>query len=127
MNIADFTTDANTLEQQIIDVKAYAAANAKKLGWDLIASLSDTTLGEIIGKRKNTRGAINAAFAYIKPIHAARPAQASDAEVAAATIANEQTTEVTAPVAGEDKAAERRAKRTAQQKARREAARAAKA
>lgn len=123
MNIADFTTDANTLEQQIADVRAYAAANSKVRGWDFIAPLTDEQLGEVIGKRKNTRGAINAAFAYIKPLHEARPDQAIDTGTVAATIANEQTVEVAADT---DKAAERRARRTAQQKARREAARAAK-
>lgn len=112
MNISDFSTDANELAQQIIDVKAYATANYNKLGWDFIVdTLTIEQLGEVIGKRKNTRGAINAAFVYIKPLQAARgplaPAHPAtiDTVTAAATTKNDVTTDIVTLAPGEASAA----------------------
>lgn len=127
MNIADFGTDANTLAQQVIDVKAYATANYNKNGWDIvIETMDDAQLAEVIGKRKNTRAAIYAAFHWIKPLHEHRSEQMANAKIE--NGAANGPVPVAEPTDEEmDPAAAKRAKRTAQQKARREAARAAKA
>lgn len=139
MNISDFSTDANTLEQQVADVKAYALANYNNgKGWDLvIETMSDEDIAKAIGKRKNTRAAINAVYAHNAGHNEQRRAHKNEAD---AGNPPEPKAEPIAPVVesvaepidskgvGElSPEAVRRARRTAAQKARREAARAAKA
>lgn len=129
MNISDFTTDETTLEQQLLDVKAYAQANAKRFGWDLVANMTDAKLQEVIGKRKNSRGAINAVYAHVKPLDDARKAAGGEpAQDQPATTPEPVIEPVIEPSAeaDTDKAATRKEKRRLAQKARRAAKRASK-
>lgn len=134
MRISDFSLDANTIEQQVADVKAYATANYNKHGWDVvIETMTDADLAGVIGKRKNTRAAINAVYAHIQPFHERRTEAMANAKIeqeaanGPAPIAEPVTAIDPKGVGDQSPEAVRRARRTAQQKARREAARAAKA
>lgn len=104
MKITDFPVDPNELVDQVADVRSYAKANETKYNWGKVADLSDDAIGEAIGKRKNSRGAIYAVFDALKG-EVATPAPA----------------EPEAPAEEVDPAAEKRARKAAQAKARRAA------
>lgn len=131
MYISDFSTDTNTIDQQVADVKAYALANYNnKRGWDIvIETMTDAELAAAIGKRKNTRAAINAVYAHVQPFHERRSEMMADVKIEPDAIKAPapapQPEQVVEPAA--DKGAARKAKRADQQRARRQVARDARA
>lgn len=137
IRISDFTIEATPIAQQLLDVKAYATENYDKHGWDfVIECYSDEELAEAIGKRKNSRGAINAMYAIVKAQDDARKeARAAGGEfaddegegaaIAKDDIADRRETEQEAMEKGEQIAAEAEAAALIEDKAAIDAAAAA--
>lgn len=79
ITLSNYTTEATTIEQQLMDVKEYAAANAKRYGLDLVATMTDQELVEAIGSSKNSQAAIVAVTRAIKALqNAEEPTPAPD-------------------------------------------------